>query len=35
MIILFSIKNTKDLIIRKVIDNNSENYLEFIERIYY
>ena len=29
------IKNTKDLIIRKVIDNNSEDYLEFIERIYY
>ena len=29
------IKNTKDLIIRKVIDNNSEDYLEFIERTYY
>lgn len=29
------IKNTKDLIIRKVIDDISEEYLEFVERIYY
>ena len=29
------IKNTKDLIIRKIINNNSEDYLEFREITYY